>query len=178
MDKKHIWNPVGIQMYSNFFSLWFYDFFWNGLLSLLNICYPITKGIMFPCIITKRCSVLLNSAHMEPKKVNHAESIGLKPCPGFKCVSLLGLWKSLFSNGWIERVDWCFIFLYTGQIKSPAACWTVSCVSVIQSSRHDSQPRMHEFALWKHPFTVYTFPSFQKPQFASFVYFIDFICSD
>lgn len=43
---------------------------------------------MFPCVITKRCPVLLNSAHMEPKKVNnHAESIGLKPCPGLKRVS-------------------------------------------------------------------------------------------
>lgn len=73
---------------------------------------------MFPCTITKRCPVLLNSSHMEPKKLsNHAESIGLKPCPGLKWLYLLGLWKSFFISGWIEMVDWCFIFLYTGQIN-------------------------------------------------------------
>lgn len=153
-------------MYSNFFSLWFYDCFWNGLLSLLNICYPITKGIMFPCIITKDavCCWIQHTWKVN----NHAESIGLKPCPGLKYFYLLGLWKSFFINGWIERVEWCFIFLYTGQIKSPAACWTVSCVSVIQSSRHDSKSRIHEFVLWRYSFTVYTFPSFIVYTFPSF----------
>lgn len=36
--------------------------------------------------------------------------------------------KSFFINGWTETAEYCFIFLYTEQVKSLAARLTVSCL--------------------------------------------------
>lgn len=54
---------------------------------------------MFLCIVTKRCLVLPNSAHMELNKVNNrAEPIGLKACSGLKCAPTFRAFETASSS--------------------------------------------------------------------------------
>lgn len=105
---------------------------------------------MFPCVITKRCFVLLNSAHMELNKVNnHAEPIGLKACSYLRCASTFRAFETASSSmGGLRWLIDASFFPYT-----LAACLTLICVSVFQSYRHtSSQYRMHVFVCLVHVF--------------------------